>query len=67
MIPFAKTTLERQATGDPRLSLEERYKTHAGYVEAIQKAAANAVMLGFLLPVDADALIKAADASAVLK
>ena len=67
MIPFAKTSAERQAKGDPRLSLQERYKTHAGYVDAVRKAAANAVALGFLLPVDADALIKAADASAVLK
>ena len=67
MIPFAKTAQERQAKGDPRLSLEERYQTHAGYVDTVRKAAANAVALGFLLPVDADALIKAADASAVLK
>jgi Alpha/beta hydrolase domain len=26
MIPFAKTKAEREANGDPRLSLEERYK-----------------------------------------
>ena len=36
MIPFAKTKAERMANGDPRLSLEERYKTHAGYVEAVK-------------------------------
>lgn len=67
MIPFAKTAAERLANNDPRLSLEERYGTHAGYVAAVTKAAANAVERGFLLQVDADALIAAADASAVLK
>ena len=67
MVPFAKTAAERQATGDPRLSLQERYGDHAGYVAAVAKAAANAVAKGFLLQVDADALIALADASEVLK
>jgi hypothetical protein len=66
MIPFAKTKSERLANGDPRLSLEERYKDHAGYVNAVRAAAAKAVASGFLLQADADALITAADASAVL-
>ncbi len=66
MIPFAKTKAQRLANGDPRLSLEERYKDHAGYVAAVRAAAANAVAQGFLLQEDADALIAAADASAVL-
>src|SRR2546427_240353 len=66
MIPFAKTRAERLASGDPRLSLEERYSTHAGYVAAVRAAAANAVAQGFLLQADADALIAQADASAVL-
>ena len=39
----------------------------AGYVAAVLKAAANAVAHKFLLPKDADALIAAAEASAVLK
>ncbi len=66
MIPFAKTKAERMANGDPRPSLEERYKTHAGYVEAVKSAAARAVSQGFLLQNDADALIKQAAASNVL-
>jgi len=66
MIPFAKTQAERIATGDPRLSLEERYTDHAGYVAAVTKAAANAVAQKFLLQTDADALIAAAMASHVL-
>ncbi len=67
MIPFAKTRAERLASGDPRPSLEERYSDHAGYVAAVRKAAANAVEQRFLLAKDADALIAAAEASAVLK
>jgi hypothetical protein len=67
MIPFAKTKAEREAGGDPRLSLEERYTDHAGYVAAVRAAAAKAVSAGFLLQEDADLLVKQADASAVLR
>ena len=67
MIPFAKTKVERTASNDPRLSLEERYKDHAGYVAAVKAAAANAVTQGFLLQADADLLIGLADSSQVLR
>jgi len=67
MIPFAKTRTERLGAGDPRLSLEERYGDHSGYVEAVRRAAARAVAEGFLLQEDADALIGQAEASNVLK
>ena len=66
MIPFAATRAERLASGDPRLSVEERYGTHAGYVDAVRAAAAKAVGQGFLLQADADALIAQAAASSVL-
>ena len=66
MIPFAKTRAERLANKDPRLSLEERYGSHAGYVAAVQTAAKDAVAQGFLLDTDAKALVVAADASNVL-
>jgi Alpha/beta hydrolase domain len=67
MLPFARTAAERKAAGDPRLSLEERYGWHEGYVEAVRKAAARAVAEGFLLAPDAEDLIKSAQASAVLR
>ena len=35
--------------GDPRLSLEERYGTHAGYVAAVRRAADDAACKGYLL------------------
>jgi hypothetical protein len=66
MIPFATTQAERLANNDPRLSLEERYGDHAGYVAAVERAALNAVAQGFLLQPDADALVAAARDSNVL-
>ena len=59
MVPFAKTKAERLAAGDPRLSLEERYGTHDGYVAAVTAAANNAVCKGYLLAADRDALHRA--------
>ena len=67
MVPFAKTRAEREANSDPRPSLEERYGSHAGFVEAVRKAADKVKAAGFLLEQDAAALIKAAEASNVLK
>ena len=66
-IPFATTQAERLASGDPRLSLVERYGDHAGYVAAVTQAANNAFAQGYLLAADRDALIAAAQASNVLK
>jgi hypothetical protein len=65
MIPFARTKAEREASNDPRLSLEERYGTHAGYVAAVTAAANKAFNAGFLLAADREALIDLAKASSV--
>ncbi len=65
MVPFSKTKAERIAAGDPRLSLEERYGTHDGYVAAVTAAANNAFSKGYLLAADRDALIAQAVASNV--
>jgi hypothetical protein len=67
MIPFAATRAQRMANGDPRLSLEERYGTHEGYVEAVKMAAASAVRDRFLLQEDAERLIAQAAASNVMR
>lgn len=66
-IPFAKTKAERLATGDPRLSLEERYRDHAGYLNAVRKAAERLQQQRFLLPDDAARLVREAEASDVLR
>ena len=65
--PFARTKAERDRTGDPRLSLEERYTDHAGFVAAVRKAAAALVADRFLLEDDATTLVEQAEASSVLK
>jgi hypothetical protein len=66
-VPFARTEAQRLAVGDPRLSLEERYGDHAGYVAAVRTAADSLVATRLLLPQDADRLIAEADASDVLR
>jgi hypothetical protein len=64
-IPFAATKAERIATGDPRLSIEERYPSKDVYLAAFKKAADDLVAQRFLLPDDADALVKTAETEGV--
>jgi len=64
--PFQETKAARQAAGDPRPSLEERYGTHAGYVCVVTEAANGAIKEGFLLVSDANTLGADASASNVL-
>ena len=59
-LPFAKTAAERQASGDPRRSLQERYTDRAGFVRAVEDAARALVTERFLLQEDADRFIAAA-------
>lgn len=66
-LPFARTRAEREAAGDPRPSLEERYGDHAGYVEAIRRATADLVRERFLLEEDAERYVREAEASDVLR
>jgi len=54
MVPFFRTREQRLDAKDPRLSLEERYGTHAGYVAAVKSAANNAACKGYLLVGDPD-------------
>jgi hypothetical protein len=58
--PFAKTAADRGA--DPRPSLQERYGSHANYVAKVEEAARKLVSERFLLPEDAERLIKEARA-----
>ena len=56
-VPFPRTERERQASGDPRVSLEARYANRAAYEAKVRSAAADVAGLGFLLPEDVDALV----------
>jgi hypothetical protein len=64
-IPFKKTRAERLAIGDPRLSLEERYKNHDSYVKEVGKAADALEKRRLLLPADVQRYIDEAQASSV--
>lgn len=66
-IPFARTKSDRLSVSDPRLSLQERYQTHAGYVRAVEKAVQQLAVQRFLLAEDVASYVKAAEASSVLK
>ena len=58
VIPFARTKAEREANGDPRLSLEERYGNKSSYVRQVEAAVQRLRNDGFLLPEDAERLLK---------
>ena len=61
-VPFARTRVEREASGDPRRSIEERYADHGGYVDAVRRASQKRVDEGLLLQEDADRFVAAAEA-----
>jgi hypothetical protein len=61
-IPFARTAAECHASGDPRLSIEERYRNHDDYVRRFERAAEKLVRERFLLPQDAAAMVEQAKA-----
>jgi Alpha/beta hydrolase domain len=60
-VPFAKTRAEREAAGDPRPSLEERYGSRADYVAKVKAAAEALVAQRLLLPADAERYVTAAE------
>jgi hypothetical protein len=54
------------ASGDPRPSLEERYRNKADYVNRVQAAAEALVAERLLLPEDVAVYVNAAQAQTVL-
>jgi hypothetical protein len=59
-IPFAESPQEREATGDPRRSILERYPDKAAYVAAITAAARELVAQGLMLEEDVERCAAAA-------
>jgi Alpha/beta hydrolase domain len=53
-IPFPKTKADREATGDPRRSVEERYSSFDKYFNQIERAVDNLVRNRLMLCEDAD-------------
>ena len=66
-IAFARTKAERLASGDPRLSVEERYETPEKYVKQVEKAVRKLIRDRFLLVEDGERYLQAAQASEVLR
>ena len=64
-IPFASDPAEREALGDPRQSLAQRYATHAAYLQAVREAAEDLVHARLLLPNDSAKIIQLAGDSTV--
>ena len=60
-IPFARTRQEREASGDPRPSIEERYPSREEYLSRFRSAAVRLARSGYLLERDVDALVSHAE------
>jgi hypothetical protein len=57
-IPFAKTKAEREKSGDPRLSIAERYGSREDYIRKFKEAANELIRERFLLPEDLPSLME---------
>jgi len=66
-IPLARTEADRREANDPRVSLEERYGTHDGYVRAVADAARELMSERLLLDGDVQRYIDEAENSDVLR
>jgi hypothetical protein len=64
-IDFPATRADRLANGDPRLSVEERYPSHAAYVAAVTTAAEDLQQQRLMLDADVAAYVRVAEASSV--
>jgi hypothetical protein len=59
-IPFPRTRAERERAGDPRPSIEERYKDKDAYLELIRKSANELVSKGYLIEEDVTHIVEQA-------
>jgi Alpha/beta hydrolase domain len=63
-IDFAQTKADRLALGDPRRSIEERYRTHEAYAKEVARAAKHLHRQRLLLEEDVQRYIEEAEVSA---
>ena len=59
-IPFARTRAERERSGDPRPSIEERYKNKEDYLDRLSKSANDLASKGYLLKEDVPRIVQQA-------
>jgi hypothetical protein len=51
-LPFPRTAADRELTGDPRMSIEERYQNRAAYLNKVRACAVELVRSRFLVEED---------------
>ena len=56
-IPFPATRADREATGDPRFSIEERYSSREGYLTQVRQAGEALITDGYMLTEDLTTVI----------
>jgi hypothetical protein len=61
-IPFPRTRGEREASGDPRLSIEERYRDVDDYLARVRAAAVELIRQRYMLEEDLDNVLARAQA-----
>jgi hypothetical protein len=61
-IPFAATAQQRQASGDPRLSIGERYASKDAYLQRVRREAETLVEGRYLLAPDVEPIVVRAGA-----
>jgi hypothetical protein len=57
-VPFARSRAEREANGDPRLSIEELYDSRAQYLGLIAESAMELIDDGYLLNEDLSTILE---------
>jgi hypothetical protein len=62
VVPFAATKEERESSGDPRPSIEERYASKDGYLATVRQAAEGMVAERFILEEDINGIVEGAGA-----
>ena len=62
MIPFARTRAEREKSGDPRPSIEERYSSREEYLKKVEAATQPLVRRGLMLETDVPKFLEKAGA-----
>jgi hypothetical protein len=59
-LPFARTRAERDKSGDPRKSIEERYGSRAAYLEKVREVTQKLVAARHVLVEDVESIVERA-------
>ena len=59
-MPFPRTRAEREKSGDPRKSIEERYPSREAYLERVREGTQQLVAARHVLAEDLEAIVERA-------